>query len=117
MKMITIAVTGTDVCLGGLHPQHFCCICTEIFNDPQGANHFTSACSIIVYRDELFWGQVLKRVWVLQPRQNLVDDGGDLGDIVIPRSPRSTRSAMPTRLPPRRTHRERCDRRVFRVLL
>jgi putative membrane-bound dehydrogenase-like protein len=25
------------------------------FNDPQGANHFTSACSPVVYRDELFY--------------------------------------------------------------
>jgi hypothetical protein len=27
----------TDVCLGELHPQHFCCICTQILNDPRVA--------------------------------------------------------------------------------
>jgi hypothetical protein len=35
MKMTATAFKGTDVWPGGLHPQHFCCIYTQIFNDLQ----------------------------------------------------------------------------------
>jgi putative membrane-bound dehydrogenase-like protein len=41
------------------------------FNDPGGANRFTSACSPIVYRDELF-GAFSKSSFVSEPVHNLV---------------------------------------------
>jgi putative membrane-bound dehydrogenase-like protein len=48
------------------------------FNDPQAANHFTSACSAIVYRDELFYAPVAyapgspQFTFVSEPVHNLV---------------------------------------------
>src|SRR5262249_21159626 len=42
------------------------------FNDPQAANHFTSACSAIVYRDDLFGPALAETTFVSQPVHNLV---------------------------------------------
>jgi putative membrane-bound dehydrogenase-like protein len=42
------------------------------FNDPQTANHFTSACSVIVYRDELFGPAFAGNSFVSEPVHNLV---------------------------------------------
>jgi putative membrane-bound dehydrogenase-like protein len=42
------------------------------FNDPGGANHFTSACSVIVYRDELFGPAFAGNSFVSEPVHNLV---------------------------------------------
>jgi putative membrane-bound dehydrogenase-like protein len=42
------------------------------FNDPGGANHFTSACSVIVYRDELFGPVFENNTFVSEPVHDLV---------------------------------------------
>jgi putative membrane-bound dehydrogenase-like protein len=42
------------------------------FNDLQTANHFTSACSPIVYRDELFGPPFANNTFVCEPVHNLV---------------------------------------------
>ena len=42
------------------------------FNDPHAANHFTSACSPIVYRDDLFGPAFAGNVFVSEPVHNLV---------------------------------------------
>jgi putative membrane-bound dehydrogenase-like protein len=42
------------------------------FNDPEAANHFTSACSVIVYRDELFGSAFAGNSFVSEPVHNLV---------------------------------------------
>jgi putative membrane-bound dehydrogenase-like protein len=42
------------------------------FNDPKGANHFTSACSAIVYRDDLFGPAFVSSTFVSEPVHNLV---------------------------------------------
>jgi putative membrane-bound dehydrogenase-like protein len=42
------------------------------FNDPGGANHFTSACSVIVYRDELFGPAFKNNTFVSEPVHDLV---------------------------------------------
>ncbi len=42
------------------------------FNDPGAANHFTSACSVIVYRDELFGPHFAGNSFVSEPVHNLV---------------------------------------------
>jgi putative membrane-bound dehydrogenase-like protein len=42
------------------------------FNDPHGANHFTSACSAIVYRDELFGPAFAGNSFVSEPVHDLV---------------------------------------------
>jgi putative membrane-bound dehydrogenase-like protein len=42
------------------------------FNDPHAANHFTSACSVIVYRDELFGPAFAGNSFVSEPVHNLV---------------------------------------------
>ncbi len=42
------------------------------FNDPHAANHFTSACSVIVYRDELFGPAFAGNAFVSEPVHNLV---------------------------------------------
>jgi len=41
-------------------------------NNPQAANHFTSACSAIVYRDELFGPAFAGNMFVSEPVHNLV---------------------------------------------
>src|SRR5262249_4681020 len=42
------------------------------FNDPQAANHFTSACSPIIYRDDLFGSAFAATSFVSEPVHNLV---------------------------------------------
>jgi putative membrane-bound dehydrogenase-like protein len=42
------------------------------FNSPEGANHFTSACSCIVYRDDLFGPLFSNSTFVSEPVHNLV---------------------------------------------
>ena len=42
------------------------------FNDPQAANRFTSACSPIVYRDDLFGPHFSSSLFVSEPVHNLV---------------------------------------------
>jgi putative membrane-bound dehydrogenase-like protein len=42
------------------------------FNDPGAANHFTSACSAIVYRDDLFGPAFAGNTFVSEPVHNLV---------------------------------------------
>jgi putative membrane-bound dehydrogenase-like protein len=42
------------------------------FNSPQALNHFTSACSAIVYRDNLFGPEFLNNTFVSEPVHNLV---------------------------------------------
>ncbi|OAI54894.1 hypothetical protein AYO44_14035 [Planctomycetaceae bacterium SCGC AG-212-F19] len=42
------------------------------FNSPQAANHFTSACSCIVYRDDLFGPNYVNSTFVSEPVHNLV---------------------------------------------
>jgi putative membrane-bound dehydrogenase-like protein len=42
------------------------------FNDPHTANHFTSACSVIVYRDELFGPAFAGNSFVSEPVHDLV---------------------------------------------
>ncbi|HZV07176.1 MAG TPA: PVC-type heme-binding CxxCH protein [Gemmataceae bacterium] len=42
------------------------------FNDPEAFNHFTSACSVIVYRDELFGRAFLASTFVSEPVHNLI---------------------------------------------
>ncbi|HMF12456.1 MAG TPA: PVC-type heme-binding CxxCH protein, partial [Gemmataceae bacterium] len=42
------------------------------FNDPSGANHFTSACSPTIYRDELFGAAFYGNVFISEPVHNLV---------------------------------------------
>ncbi|HEV3261576.1 MAG TPA: PVC-type heme-binding CxxCH protein [Gemmataceae bacterium] len=42
------------------------------FNDPEALNHFTSACSVIVYRDELFGPAFANNTFVSEPVHNLV---------------------------------------------
>ena len=42
------------------------------FNDPAAANHFTSACSIIVYRDDLFGPLFAGNSFVSEPVHDLV---------------------------------------------
>jgi putative membrane-bound dehydrogenase-like protein len=42
------------------------------FNDPGAANHFTSACSAFVYRDELFGPAFNRSTFVSEPVHNLI---------------------------------------------
>jgi putative membrane-bound dehydrogenase-like protein len=42
------------------------------FNNPQSVNHFTSACSAIVYRDNLFGPDFTNNTFVSEPVHNLV---------------------------------------------
>ncbi len=42
------------------------------FNDPEAFNHFTSACSVIVYRDELFGPAFSHSSFVSEPVHNLI---------------------------------------------
>src|SRR5262249_53308512 len=42
------------------------------FNDPEGANHFTSACSPIIYRDDLFGPAFAGNAFISEPVHNLV---------------------------------------------
>ncbi len=42
------------------------------FNTPQGLNHFTSACSTIIYRDNLFGKEFEGNAFVSEPVHNLV---------------------------------------------
>jgi len=42
------------------------------FNDPAAANHFTSACSAIVYRDDLFGPEFANNTFVSEPVHNLI---------------------------------------------
>jgi putative membrane-bound dehydrogenase-like protein len=42
------------------------------FNDPGGANHFTSACSPTIYRDDLFGPAFAGNVFISEPVHNLV---------------------------------------------
>jgi putative membrane-bound dehydrogenase-like protein len=42
------------------------------FNDPHAFNHFTSACSVIVYRDELFGPAFSHSTFVSEPVHNLI---------------------------------------------
>src|SRR5262249_36421527 len=42
------------------------------FNSPDAVNHFTSACSAIVYRDELFGPAYANNTFVSEPVHNLV---------------------------------------------
>ncbi|MDO8539078.1 MAG: HEAT repeat domain-containing protein [Opitutaceae bacterium] len=42
------------------------------FNDPQGFNHITSACGVMIYRDELLGPDVAGNVFVCEPVHNLV---------------------------------------------
>jgi len=42
------------------------------FNDPEALNHFTSACSVIVYRDDLFGPAFANNSFVSEPVHNLV---------------------------------------------
>ena len=42
------------------------------FNDPNAANHFTSACGVIVYRDDLFGPHFAGNSFVSEPVHNLV---------------------------------------------
>jgi putative membrane-bound dehydrogenase-like protein len=42
------------------------------FNDPEGANHFTSACSVMIYRDELLGPEYAGNAFVSEPVHNLV---------------------------------------------
>jgi putative membrane-bound dehydrogenase-like protein len=42
------------------------------FNTPQGLNHFTSACSTIIYRDTLFGKEFEGNMFVSEPVHNLV---------------------------------------------
>ncbi|HLJ92515.1 MAG TPA: PVC-type heme-binding CxxCH protein [Gemmataceae bacterium] len=42
------------------------------FNDPGGANHFTSACSVLIYRDELFGPAFANNTFVSEPVHDLV---------------------------------------------
>ena len=42
------------------------------FNDPHGMNHFTSACSPAIYRDELLGAEVAGNIFVCEPVHNLV---------------------------------------------
>ncbi|MEO6003861.1 MAG: PVC-type heme-binding CxxCH protein [Opitutus sp.] len=42
------------------------------FNDPEGENHFTSACSIMVYRDDWLGADVAGNIFVAEPVHNLV---------------------------------------------
>lgn len=42
------------------------------FNDPETANHFTSACSAIVYRDDLFGPAYGNNTFVSEPVHNLI---------------------------------------------
>ncbi len=42
------------------------------FNSPQGLNHFTSACSAIVYRDDLFGPDFASNTFVSEPVHNLI---------------------------------------------
>lgn len=45
---------------------------TARFNDPQGFNHFTSACGVMIYRDELLGPAYAGNVFVCEPVHNLV---------------------------------------------
>jgi putative membrane-bound dehydrogenase-like protein len=42
------------------------------FNDPEGANHFTSACSVMIYRDDLLGPAYAGNAFVSEPVHNLV---------------------------------------------
>lgn len=42
------------------------------FNDPGAVNHFTSACSVIVYRDDLFGPAYENNTFVSEPVHNLI---------------------------------------------
>jgi putative membrane-bound dehydrogenase-like protein len=42
------------------------------FNSPESANHFTSACSAIIYRDDLFGPEFVNNTFVSEPVHNLI---------------------------------------------
>ena len=42
------------------------------FNDPHGFNHFTSACGVMIYRDELLGSEIAGNAFVCEPVHNLV---------------------------------------------
>ena len=42
------------------------------FNSPEGLNHFTSACSAIIYRDDLFGPEFVGNSFVSEPVHNLI---------------------------------------------
>ena len=42
------------------------------FNDPQGENHFTSACGVMIYRDDWLGPEFAGNVFVAEPVHNLV---------------------------------------------
>jgi putative membrane-bound dehydrogenase-like protein len=42
------------------------------FNDPQGHNHFTSACSVMIYRDDLLGREYAGNLFVCEPVHNLM---------------------------------------------
>ena len=42
------------------------------FNDPHGFNHFTSACGVMIYRDEWLGAEYAGNVFVCEPVHNLV---------------------------------------------
>lgn len=42
------------------------------FNNPQSANHFTSACSVTIYRDDLFGPEYANNSFVCEPVHNLI---------------------------------------------
>ena len=42
------------------------------FNDPEGTDHFTSACSVMIYRDDLLGAQFEGNAFVCEPVHNLV---------------------------------------------
>src|SRR5947209_844827 len=42
------------------------------FNSPHGLNHFTSACSAIIYRDDLFGPEFVGNSFVSEPVHNLI---------------------------------------------
>jgi putative membrane-bound dehydrogenase-like protein len=59
------------------------------FNNPQSANHFTSACSLIFYRDELFGSGYRGNSFVSEPVHNLVHREVVWQDGVLVRSRRA----------------------------
>jgi putative membrane-bound dehydrogenase-like protein len=61
----------------------------ERFNNPQSANHFTSACSLIFYRDELFGSGYRGNSFVSEPVHNLIHREGVWQDGVLVKSRRA----------------------------
>jgi putative membrane-bound dehydrogenase-like protein len=61
----------------------------ERFNNPQSANHFTSACSLTFYRDELFGAGYGANTFVAEPVHNLVHREVSRQDGVLVKSRRA----------------------------